>query len=257
MDLALHGRRALVLSSSSGLGRAIASALAREGARVIIAGRDEPRLRQACEEISAVGWVKGDLAERGVATRLVHEAADALGGLDSVVINTGGGTPGNLGATTSQARDRAYESMLRSALDAATATVPFLTQSVSGRLLFITARSVIEPTTELALSSVFRSGVAAAARSLALELAPRVLVNVVVPGRFDTDAYHRFRSWLAKERGMTEADVTARHVEEIPLGRLGRAEELADVVTFLCSPRASYITGSVIRVDGGTVTAAG
>jgi NAD(P)-dependent dehydrogenase (short-subunit alcohol dehydrogenase family) len=118
-------------------------------------------------------------------------------------------------------------------------------------MVFVTARSVLEPSTELALSSVFRSGVAAAARSLALELAPNVLVNVVVPGRFDTPAYHRFRAWLASEQGTSEAAVTARHLSAIPIGRLGRADELADVVTFLCSPRASYITGSVIRVDGG------
>jgi NAD(P)-dependent dehydrogenase (short-subunit alcohol dehydrogenase family) len=255
MDLGLKGRRALVLGSSAGLGKAIASSLVREGARVIIAGRDESRLRQASSDISAAGWVKGDLAERGVATRLVREAANALGGLDVVVVNTGGGAPGELGASTSEARDRAYESMLRSALDVATAAAPFLTESSSGRLLFITARSVVEPTTDLALSSVFRSGVAAAARSLALELAPRVLVNVVIPGRFDTNAYHRFRSWVSTREGTTEAEVTARHLEGVPLGRLGRAEELADVVTFLCSDRASYITGTVIRVDGGAVTA--
>jgi NAD(P)-dependent dehydrogenase (short-subunit alcohol dehydrogenase family) len=120
-------------------------------------------------------------------------------------------------------------------------------------MLFITARSIVEPSSELALSSVFRSGVAAAARSLALELAPDVLVNVVVPGRFDTPAYHRFRAWLATEQGTNEAAVTERHLSSVPVGRLGRANELADVVTFLCSARASYVTGSIIRVDGGAI----
>jgi NAD(P)-dependent dehydrogenase (short-subunit alcohol dehydrogenase family) len=120
-------------------------------------------------------------------------------------------------------------------------------------MLFITARSIVEPSSELALSAVFRSGVAAAARSLALELAPDVLVNVVVPGRFDTPAYHRFRTWLASEQNTSDAAVTERHLEAVPMARLGRADELADVVTFLCSARASYVTGSVIRVDGGAV----
>lgn len=254
MDLALAGRRALVLGSSSGLGKAIAARLAGEGVRVAIAGRDEARLRECCREIRAAGWVTGDLAAPNTAVRLVEEAARCLDGLDIVVVNTGGGAPGPLGRSTSQSRQQAYESMLRPALDTATAAIPHLRRSGQGRMLFITARSVVEPTCDLALSSVFRSGVAAAARSLAVELAPDVLVNVVVPGRFDTPAYHRFRSWLATGQGASPAAVTQRHLAAIPLGRLGRADELADVVTFLCSPRASYVTGSIIRVDGGAMS---
>ena len=251
MDLALAGQRALILGSSSGLGKAIARSLAAERARVVLHGRNEDRLRECAAEIGAEGWVIGDLAGANTAARLVDEAAQRLSGLDIIVINTGGGSPGALSKSTEQSREHAYRSMLRPALDAATAAIPHLRARASGRMVFITARSVLEPSTELALSSVFRSGVAAAARSLALELAPDVLVNVVVPGRFDTPAYHRFRAWLASEQGTSEAAVTGRHLTAIPIGRLGRADELADVVAFLCSPRASYITGSIIRVDGG------
>jgi NAD(P)-dependent dehydrogenase (short-subunit alcohol dehydrogenase family) len=143
--------------------------------------------------------------------------------------------------------------MLRPALRAARAGTPPLRASGDGRLIFLTARSVLEATPELALSSVFRSGVAAMARSLAIELAPEVLVNVVVPGQFDTDAYTRFEAWRATHEESTTEAIRADHLAVIPLGRLGQAKELADVVVFLSSSRASYVTGSVIRVDGGAV----
>ena len=115
----------------------------------------------------------------------------------------------------------------------------------------LTARSVLEASPDLALSSVFRSGVAAAARSLALELAPEVTVNIVVPGRFDTPALQRFEAARAAQTGTSAAEIRAAHVDSVPLGRLGRAEELADLVLFLVSERARYITGATFRIDGG------
>ncbi|HWG68003.1 MAG TPA: SDR family oxidoreductase [Steroidobacteraceae bacterium] len=257
MDLGLQGRRALVLGSSSGLGKAIAARLAAEGARVVVAGRDETRLKQTLEDVGAAGMMAGDLTCEGEAVRIVETSARALDGLDILVVNTGGGAPGGLGASSSTSRQNAYMSMLRPALDAALAAAPWLRAAGSGRLLFVAARTVVEASTELALSSVFRSGIVAAARSLALELAPDVLVNVIVPGRFDTPAYHRFRSFLAKKDGSTEQEISERHLAGVPLGRLGRAEELADTAAFLCSQRAAYITGTLIRVDGGATAGFG
>jgi NAD(P)-dependent dehydrogenase (short-subunit alcohol dehydrogenase family) len=109
----------------------------------------------------------------------------------------------------------------------------------------------VEASPELALSSVFRSGVAAMARSLAVELAPSVRVNVIVTGQFDTGGLARFEQSRAEHEGRDAAAIRAEHTAAIPLGRVGRAEELADVAVFLCSRRASFVTGAVVRVDGG------
>jgi NAD(P)-dependent dehydrogenase (short-subunit alcohol dehydrogenase family) len=252
MDLGLTGRRALVLAGTGGLGRAVADGLAAEGCRVAVSGRDVTRCEHAAAALPDGVGLAGDLAQPGVPADIVRQAADRLGGLDIVVVNTGGGRPGGLLDVSEDDEQAGYASMLRPALAATRAAVPFLRASPAGRLVFITARSVVEASPELALSGVFRSGVAAAARSLALELAPDVLVNVVVPGQFDTGGLHRFEASLVAA-GSTAEEVRRRHVELIPLQRIGHAPELADAVVFLASDRASYITGSVIRVDGGAV----
>lgn len=254
MNLGLRGRAAVVFGSSSGLGRCVAQQLTIEGARVAFHGRDEGRLKQSLETVPGAVAITADLCEPGAAERVIEEAAAKFGRLDIVVVNTGGGAPGGVLDGDGAVDDHAYHSMLRPALEGARAAAPWLSDSDAGRLVFLTARSVVESAPDLARSAVFRSGVAAAARSLATELAPSgVTVNVIATGQFDTPALERFERWLAESRGLSPDEIRKRHQAEIPLGRVGEPEELADVVTFVCSMRASYVTGTTIRVDGGAV----
>jgi 3-oxoacyl-[acyl-carrier protein] reductase len=250
MDLGLAGRRALVLGSSTGFGQACAEGLAAEGAVVAVHGRDPERVAQVAEKVGGHAVVQ-DLADDPA--RVVDLAAEALGGLDICIVNTGGGRPGPIMEGDDADDAAAYASMLRPALAVARRAAPLLAAGGDGRLLFLTARSILETTPDLARSSVFRSGVAAAARSMALELAPEVLVNVIVPGQFPSGAYQRFVSSRAAREGREPAGIRAEDEASIPLGRLGRLEELGAVVTFLASARASFVTGSVVRVDGGAV----
>lgn len=251
MDLGLKGRRALVLGSSSGMGRAIALRLSAEGAHVAVTGRDAGRVAATARACGGVPLPVGDLRSDGVARHLVSQAVEMLGGLDILVGNTGGGAVGGLLGVGEQDIDSGYRSMLLPQLAAARAALPELRRGGNGRLIFLTARSVLEASPELALSSIFRSGVAAAARSLAIEAAPEATVNVVVPGQIDTDALLRFESAHAEVEGLDPADVRQAHLDAIPMGRLGRPEEVADVVAFLAGATASYVTGATIRVDGG------
>jgi 3-oxoacyl-[acyl-carrier protein] reductase len=243
MDLELRGRTAIVCGSSEGIGLGVAEALVEEGANVVMfARRPEPLEREAAR-LGAVA-VPGDMRSAEDVERLVQAAVGAHGRIDILVNNSGGPprTPA-VGLTPEQVLS-AVELLLVSVVRLTGLCLPHLRRSSAGRIVNITSSTVKEPTDNLALSNAVRPGVVGWAKSLSRELGPEgITVNCIAPGRIDTA---RIREVFPD--GPTEADL-----QGIPLRRLGAPREIGDVVAFLCSRRASYVTGTVLAVDGGLI----
>jgi 3-oxoacyl-[acyl-carrier protein] reductase len=241
MDLGLGGRTAIVCGASEGIGLAIAEVLAEEGANVAMFARRREVLEREAERIGALP-VRGDLTNPADLERLVERTASAFGGID-ILVNNGGGPPRTSALEIDdELLEGAVELLLYSAVRLTNLCIPHLRSSGQGRVVNITSSTVREPTDNLALSNAVRPGLVGWAKTLARELGPEgVTINSIAPGRIDTA-----RLAEVYPDGATEKDLIP-----IPLRRFGHAREIADVVCFLCSNRASYVTGTVIAVDGG------
>jgi 3-oxoacyl-[acyl-carrier protein] reductase len=261
MDLGLAGRRALVLAASRGLGYACARGLAAEGCRVVVASRDREKIDAAAERIgretgATVTGLVADLGRPGEAEALVAGAVRELGGLDILVHNAGGPPAGDTAAITPEQWQQAFEANLMSFVRSARAAAPEMRKGRWGRIVAITSSSIKQPIPNLVLSNALRPGVLGAAKTLSREVArDGILVNVVAPGRIATERIDELDRALAAKTGSTPEAVREAGLAQIPMGRLGRPEELARVVVFLCSEAASYVTGAAVQVDGGAITA--
>jgi len=241
MDLRLAGRTAVVCGGSAGIGLGIAEALSDEGANLVLFARRPDVLEQAAERLGAAA-VPGDVTVADDAERLVRAAVDAFGGIDILVNNSGGPPRSSALALDERGVIEAVELMLVSAVRLTGLCLPYLERSEAGRIVNVTSSTVREPIDNLALSNAVRPGVVGWAKTLARELGPKgITVNSIAPGRVDTE---RLREVYPE--GPTESDLAA-----IPLRRLGTPREVGDLVAFLCSDRAAYITGTLITVDGG------
>ena len=261
MNLGLEDKLALVTAATGGLGFATAKALVGEGACVVICGRDEGRTASAVARLNAVGGkhaAEGFVADVSRAEdleRLFGQAYEALGGLD-VLVNNAGGPPAGGFETLSQAQwDLAYGLTLQSVVRSVGLALPLMRARGGGRILTIVSSSVKRPLPNLLLSNVFRPAVQGLSKSLSIELAAdNIQVNCLAPGRVETERIDQLDEALAAKQGKSKAEVRAKSVAEIPMGRLGEPDEFGQVAAFLCSDAAKYMTGSTVFVDGGSVT---
>jgi 3-oxoacyl-[acyl-carrier protein] reductase len=247
MDLGIEGRVALVGGASQGIGRAVAEVLIAEGARVVISARDEARTAAVAAEIGAAagyGWDSGDL--EGAAT-LAARVRENVGEIDILVTNTGGPPTGSDALGFSDAQwEQAHRTLVMAPLALARAVVPGMRERRWGRILGIASTSVREPIGVLMLSNAERSATLAAYKTLALQLAgDGITVNTLLTGSIAT-------ARSASMHGSMQAAEQAA-AERVPAGRIGRPEEMGWAAAFLCSERASFITGSALAVDGGVL----
>jgi 3-oxoacyl-[acyl-carrier protein] reductase len=256
MELGLKGKRAIVMAASRGLGFASALGLAREGCRLIVCSRDQARIEAAAATITKetgaeVKALVADVSSASEAKRLVDAAVSAYGGLEIVVHNAGGPPAGETLQMSEEQWQKAFEQNLLSFTRIVGAAAPEMKKAGYGRVLTIASSSIKQPIPNLALSNALRAGVWGIAKTLSRELAPQgILVNVIAPGRIDTERIAELDQANAQKSGRSVEDVRKTSIAGIPLGRLGRPEELANLVVFLASEAGSYITGQAITVDG-------
>jgi 3-oxoacyl-[acyl-carrier protein] reductase len=257
VDLGVRGKVALVAAASQGMGRAAAFALAREGCKVALCARNEGPLQATVKAVrketgAEVLGITADVARAEDVATFVNGAVQTFGGVDLLVANAGGPPTGRFEALTEEQWSRAYDLTLQSSVRLVRSSLPSMKDRGGGAIVAITSISVKQPIENLLLSNAMRAAVVGLVKTLARELGPsRIRVNAVAPGWIATDRLTEVTKSRAEREGKTLAVAMAEDAKEIPLGRIGEPQEVADLIVFLLSDRASYLTGNVIQIDGG------
>ncbi|MBI4393532.1 MAG: SDR family oxidoreductase [Euryarchaeota archaeon] len=257
MDLQLDGKVAAVMAGSDGMGRACAITFAREGARVAFCARGKDKLALTAKEVSkerggAPYAVQADVSMVGEPERFVNETAVHFGGLDILVTNKGGPPPARFETLSDDDWSKHVDLLLMSTVRAIRAAVPAMRKRGGGSIVLLESTSVRAPIENLVLSNSLRAATVNVMRTLASELAPdNIRLNAVLPGYVSTDRSLELAEERSKRLGITVEAAVAERTRQIPLGRSGTPEEIAHAIVFLASPRASYVTGTTLLVDGG------
>ena len=257
METGLKNRVALVSGSSQGLGRAIALAFAAEGAHLALCARNEQSLNALASELHRQHKIQVhteafDVRDAVAVETFVGNVHNALGSVDICVTNAGGPPAKDFLQTTDADWDNAFALNLRSAVVFARAVIPFMQRERWGRIVTISSITARQPLPQLVLSNTIRTGILGLIRSLSNEFAKDgITVNNVAPGYTATDRLKELSSRIAASTNRTEEEVEQAWIDGIPVGRLGKPEDIADAVVWLSSERASYLTGQTILVDGG------
>ncbi|KKB12236.1 3-oxoacyl-ACP reductase [Devosia geojensis] len=259
MDLGLRDKCALVLGASQGLGLGVARALLAEGAQVAISSRSASALEEARDALpddqrSRCFIVPADLGAEGAADAIAAAARRELGAVDILVNNSGGPPPGSPSATSVEEVERQFARMVTPLLALTLAVAPAMRERGWGRILTIASSGIVQPIAHLPISNSLRSALVGFMKTLAGEVAADgVTVNVLAPGRIATDRTRSIDTALAERTGRSKEDVARESAGSIPAGRYGTVEEFGAVAAFLAGAGASYVTGSIIRVDGGAI----
>jgi len=259
MDLRLKDKRALVASSSRGLGYATALLLAKEGCRVAINSRDEAKVKAAAEKINqetgtqAIG-LAGDVSLADVPGKLIQETVEAFGGLDILITNASGPTPGSIDTLDEAAWEKGINLSLMSHVRLIKAAMPHLRKSESASVLTITSYTVKQPIPNLLISNSVRAATVGLTKSLALELGrENIRFNSIMPGWTMTERVDELMASRAKTNSTTVEEEIVKQTADIPLRRMGQPGEFANAAVFLVSPAASFVHGALLAVDGGVI----